>query len=248
MAVTHTKVSTIADSGNTDLVQPSDWNADHAIGTFLEGGGTGVLGDYDIEIGSANYGSMRLGGCTIDDSSLNVGDLDLRGSLLIAQTGAQQSKIEFLFAASGNDIRCAIPDTEDGHGNYFAGGAFFAGPAVLNDDIVELSYWQSQGIFDNLTMTTASTGSDVGVQGSLEVEVDIFTDSIKESTTDAGVTIHDAIVVGDGGPTIRSGSGDPEGSVTASPGSLYMRTTGTVYLKASGSGNTGWVEGVTFTA
>jgi hypothetical protein len=42
-----------------------------------------------------------------------------------------------------------------------------------------------------------------------------------------------------------SGSGTPEGSVTAPVGSLYTRTDGgagtTLYVKESGSGNTGWV-------
>ena len=42
-----------------------------------------------------------------------------------------------------------------------------------------------------------------------------------------------------------SASGDPEGSVTAGVGSLYTRTDGgtgsTLYVKESGTGNTGWV-------
>lgn len=42
-----------------------------------------------------------------------------------------------------------------------------------------------------------------------------------------------------------SGSGSPEGSVTASPGALYTNTGGgagtTLYVKETGSGNTGWV-------
>ena len=29
MAITHPYVSTVADGGDTDLVQPSNWNADH---------------------------------------------------------------------------------------------------------------------------------------------------------------------------------------------------------------------------
>lgn len=44
---------------------------------------------------------------------------------------------------------------------------------------------------------------------------------------------------------IITGSGDPEGSVTAPQGSIYMRTGGgagsSFYVKESGSGNTGWV-------
>jgi hypothetical protein len=43
----------------------------------------------------------------------------------------------------------------------------------------------------------------------------------------------------------RCGAGTPEGSVTAVVGSLYTRTDGgantTLYVKESGTGNTGWV-------
>lgn len=46
------------------------------------------------------------------------------------------------------------------------------------------------------------------------------------------------------GPRIVSGSGSPEGVVTAPVGSLYLRTDGgagsTLWVKESGSGNTGW--------
>lgn len=42
-----------------------------------------------------------------------------------------------------------------------------------------------------------------------------------------------------------AGSGSPEGSVTANPGSIYLNTAGgastTLYVKESGGGNTGWV-------
>lgn len=49
---------------------------------------------------------------------------------------------------------------------------------------------------------------------------------------------------GASGPIILAGSGSPEGAVTAVVGSMYMRTDGgantTLYVKESGSGNTGW--------
>jgi hypothetical protein len=45
-------------------------------------------------------------------------------------------------------------------------------------------------------------------------------------------------------PTIRAGAGTPEGAVTARVGSLYLRSDGgagtTLYVKESGTGNTGW--------
>jgi hypothetical protein len=47
------------------------------------------------------------------------------------------------------------------------------------------------------------------------------------------------------GPTWTSGSGSPEGAVAAPVGSLFSRTNGgaatSLYVKESGSGNTGWV-------
>jgi hypothetical protein len=48
------------------------------------------------------------------------------------------------------------------------------------------------------------------------------------------------------------GTGTPEGSVTASVGSIYRRTDGsaatTIYIKESGSGNTGWIPFVSASA
>jgi hypothetical protein len=58
------------------------------------------------------------------------------------------------------------------------------------------------------------------------------------STSGKGVTLP-------GGITWTSGSGSPEGAVTAPVGSLYSRSDGgllsSLYVKESGAGNTGWV-------
>lgn len=45
-----------------------------------------------------------------------------------------------------------------------------------------------------------------------------------------------------GSMTLSSGTASPEGAITAPAGSLYMRSDGALWRKASGSGNTGWVE------
>lgn len=46
------------------------------------------------------------------------------------------------------------------------------------------------------------------------------------------------------GPTISTGTGTPESFITAPVGSLYLRLDGgattTLYVKTSGTGNTGW--------
>lgn len=60
-------------------------------------------------------------------------------------------------------------------------------------------------------------------------------DEVTENTSD--------IVVLEG--RVRSGTGSPEGVVTAPVGTLFLRDNGgastTLYVKESGAGNTGWV-------
>lgn len=57
----------------------------------------------------------------------------------------------------------------------------------------------------------------------------------------------DVVALGSGaGAEMRSGSGTPEGAVTGSPGDLFLRTNPAssstiLYLKSTGTGNTGWV-------
>ena len=57
--------------------------------------------------------------------------------------------------------------------------------------------------------------------------------------------LQDGYVQVGGGGKIFSGTGSPEGVVTAGVGSIFMRTDGgagtSIYCKESGSGNTGWV-------
>lgn len=66
---------------------------------------------------------------------------------------------------------------------------------------------------------------------------------------------HDTSLFGDGTqarplrvlthPLIKSGTGSPEGAVIANVGTMYLRSDGgantTLYIKESGTGNTGWI-------
>lgn len=53
------------------------------------------------------------------------------------------------------------------------------------------------------------------------------------------------VAAGSATPAVIVGSGSPEGVVTATVGKIYARTDGgagsTLYVKESGSGNTGWI-------
>jgi hypothetical protein len=64
-----------------------------------------------------------------------------------------------------------------------------------------------------------------------------YVEAIKLDKTTGALTIA-------GGAIIRAGTGTPEAVVTAPVGSIFLRTDGgastTLYVKQSGSGNTGW--------
>lgn len=65
------------------------------------------------------------------------------------------------------------------------------------------------------------------------------------STSATGIDLPSGKAVKIGTPSIYSGSGEPNSTVTAVPGSLYMNSAGganeSLWVKESGSGNTGWV-------
>lgn len=63
--------------------------------------------------------------------------------------------------------------------------------------------------------------------------------------TGGNLIVGNDIEMGSGGPVLTVGSGSPESAVTADVGSIFMRTDGgastSMYVKESGTGNTGWV-------
>jgi hypothetical protein len=92
---------------------------------------------------------------------------------------------------------------------------------------------------DNLGFTPVKIGGfgetfSIVIDGDEEIR-------IQDGTT----VIKNKVKVDNTASTINSGSGTPEGTLSAAVGSLYMRTDGgagtSLYVKESGSGNTGWV-------
>lgn len=74
-------------------------------------------------------------------------------------------------------------------------------------------------------------------------------DTVKIERTTGRTTFNEVgatagLELGSSGPRIMSGTGSPESVVTAPQGSLWLRTDGgattTLYVKTSGTGNTGW--------
>lgn len=168
----------------------------------IPGIGDGGLTNYDLNVGDVttpDYGMIRIGNALVGRTSYKVGNIDLDGAILVRNIGGPvTSEIEIVFTESvGNTARFAIPKSGVGNATYNSRSFFCAGPAPADTDFVKVSYWQGQGIFHNLACDTAGDGADLGVQNDLEVEGDIFVDSILESTTDAGVTI-DGVLIKDG--------------------------------------------------
>ena len=81
-----------------------------------------------------------------------------------------------------------------------------------------------------------------------DITVESRTQRIHVSRASGAVSVENSGPQGPAGPSAANlivGAGVPEGSVTAGVGTIYMNTTGgtntTMYVKESGTGNTGWV-------
>lgn len=113
---------------------------------------------------------------------------------------------------------------------YHAGGTAGAPGVASSSDSGTGFYLSSAGVYG-----FASSAANGGAGGNvLLLKGDRVTLNGNCVSWDASETVHDFI-----------GSGSPEGVVTASIGSVYRRTDGgtstTLYVKESGTGNTGWV-------
>lgn len=180
----------------------------------VKGLGTGGQTDYDLKVGDTDgtptYGMIQMGNSCIGRTSFAAGNIDLDGSMIYRNiAGPVTSEIEHVFVEStGDSTRFALAKAGVGNATYNSRSMLIAGPAPADTDYVKVSYWQGQGIFDNLVCDTSGTGADLGVQNDLEVEGDIFTDSIKESTTDAGISFNDFDIknVGELDGTVLTGS------------------------------------------
>lgn len=204
-------------------------NADGSITgswTFNPNGAGGIT-DYDIEIGDTDgtptYGIIRIGNAIIGRTSYNTANMDLDGAILYRNVGGPiTGNLEHVFTEStGSSTRFALPKSGAGLGTYNSRSMIIAGPAPADTDYVMVSYWQTNNnIFDNLAMDTSGTGADLGVQNDLEVEGDIFVDSIKESTTGVGVSFNDFNIKNVGDVELDSLTADGANITSASPWSL----------------------------
>lgn len=115
------------------------------------------------------------------------------------------------------------------------------GNTFINDQSSSGGYVSAWGVDINWGVYAFNTSYNMGNVVSLTR----FTSSNTNYTNDAGVDYPVSISPNSTGVKWTAGTGSPEGVVTALVGSLYTRTNGgagtTLYIKESGTGNTGWV-------
>jgi hypothetical protein len=152
-------------------------------------------------------------------------DTDYRDGLYVFDRGTESSTREgtvnwLVAAGEGGQVRLSYMPDRDGN--------------PLNDSTYDI-YISSTGInffVSGVAVLTLDTG---GIT---------YTGDIDAVNITASGVLQGASVKLAAGPTWTSGTGSPEGVVTAPIGSLYSNRSGgastTLYVKTSGAGNTGW--------
>ena len=182
---------------------------------FLSGGATSTISNVN-GASTMVFGNLETGSVTnfVLNGSASRGLTQFRNRAAAATN---------LFAGSDGGADSWIMETTAVTGtNFNAMAATTTGVAFNN----------IRGFNQDLVIRARSGGTNI-------VTFDASDGTDRLIISDAGV-----VTIG-GGVTIQSGSGTPEGAITAVVGSLYMRTNGgagtSLYVKESGSGNTGWI-------
>lgn len=171
-----------------------------------------------VTVSSGFSASITGGGTVYLGSSNNFGPL----ALLKNQVGTTKIGVSNndSTANSGATFSSYYTGTEIGaFGHYWNGSEF----------INRIKYFSKQEFFEGTTVRVRieQTSGDITA----------VTGGFVAATAGEGFTLP-------GGITWTSGAGSPEGVVTAPVGSLYSRSDGgsgtSLYVKQSGSGNTGW--------
>jgi len=156
------------------------------------GDGTGTFGTYDVQIGSADFGALRLGSSGIYSSDFSTGNIDLSKTLVFRNEATVSGILEFAFIESGNTLRAGIPESGAGNATNFFRSFMIAGPylaATGDDHFVCDTHTAYDG---NIDCDTSSTGADMFIQDDLEVEGTAYfheTINLEGSTADGNHVI-----------------------------------------------------------
>ena len=187
-------------------------------------------------------GDFQIGGTSkvqiIKDGSVNwpyTGDLRF---LTAGLSGSSQIRFWWRQAS-------AYFVLEDGNGNaFFRAGRDTNGGVSIQS---QLGFGASDGAISPDTYLVRTAANTLALKNSTtQQKLQVYgttTGSKYAELTHNGTNM--ILTDSNSGAIWRTGAGSPEGSITAPVGSLYTRTDGgastTLYVKESGSGNTGWV-------
>lgn len=204
--------------------------------------------DKDLTLTPSGTGAVSVGlpsGATVDTVAFRVA-----GSVSNAATIASRTQNNSTAGTAGTEV-------VNGNGNgaqFFARGSGQSSYGAIPSG-QSFGYYSSSA-FPHIFMADNASGYFAWATGGNSERVRINTAGEVQigSTTDLGAfalqVTGNATITGNIAPSNtaaiwRAGTGSPEGVVTAVVGSMFTRTDGgastTLYIKESGSGNTGWV-------
>jgi hypothetical protein len=145
---------------------------------------------------------------------------NLTGGAAVINIGASGDNTYHFTRTIDNDGQSVYFGNDNAAGSFFGAGAY--GRVLYSEGAKPLK------VFVN-----GAYRAEYDTSGNYKLD----TGNLVIGTSGRGITLP-------GGITWTSGAGSPEGVVTAPVGSLYSRTNGglltSLYVKESGSGNTGW--------
>lgn len=231
-------------NGATDQTGRVVIRATNTAGTlFTMGQGSSVMNAYIQQKSQVPTGAIEIVSVTSASPSALT-------NVQIASTNATGFAVRGLVVAGGTVIAHGLgitgPSSANFTGAYFSGsgtGTLYGG--VINTpggQGLENAGSGAVRLYGTRFLSATALTDIVGTSGTTEV---LGVDYLTESGTVTGKPVRTDSVVLSQSCTILSGSGAPEGAVTAPACSIYLRTAGgsgtTLCVKESGTGNTGWV-------
>ena len=224
-------------TGGSDALTAGD------IGAVAKSGDT-MTGKLNTPAATTTTAGLNIGNISQSPASPIVGDVWMNGENMafrgvtaqrtLVSTSVQANLTAGLSAAIGSATVPALNVQQNGA----AAAMTVANVATSTTDCVTITNLGSgNSLVVNDETTPDSTRFAIANNGRVGIGV----------TPDASIALTldtTGLRIGAAGPTLTTGTGSPEGVVTAPIGSLYLNLSGgastTLYVKTSGTGNTGW--------
>lgn len=219
-------------------------------GVFIDSNGKVGIGEDTpaalFEVNSTGAAIVPIASLNIDQSIALATNADnIQAMHLENISSGASAEIRFITVADDNTYMAFTVPSSGNTGTFFgqtkSTGHFIFNVGATRDMYIGTIQNSDLGFgTQNVLRMTVEEDGDVGINEQNPVhKLDVTGDisATGKLISDSG----DISLDGSDGLRIDSGSGSPESVVTASPGSLYLDTSGgDLYVKESGTGSTGW--------